>query len=210
MSRVIFFGDSYTKGHGCLPGYEYYNSTPVKAVWTDLIANELGYSKIDFSDTGKSNENIIKGVLDFSKDIKNGDILIVGTTSAVRTSFFIGDKLLNFSGRKARLTYQELVKEQGNRLPSNYTEELHTALCNYVLDVKLPFYDYWDGYYSEIYKSLETIFKKNILVWEYKVWFNFETITEHTQGKIKDGHWSWNGHEQFYNYLIPKLREKFF
>lgn len=210
MSRVIFFGDSYTKGHGCLPGYEYYSMKRPHKLWIDLIAEKLNYEKVDYSDTGKSNEDIISNLISFLKGLQSNDIVIVGTTSPTRTHFFLDNKPLNFSGRKAGMTYSQLVKEQQNRLPLAYTEELHSSLSSYVLDVKVPFYNNWDEYYTNIYKSLETIFPKNILIWSYQVWFNFESITEDTQGKLKDSHWSWNGHYQFYNYLIPIINERFF
>lgn len=218
MRRIIFFGDSFTKGHGCLEGFDYYNLYPSGKLWVELVAEKFNCSIVNLSGTGKSNEDIIYNVLDFLPNKEKNDIVLIGTTSASRTNFFLKDgSNYNFSGRKATLSYKELSKEINNRPPSlnsginlnDFTEVEFDSLSKYVVNIKVPYYDKWDKYYTTLYNNIENLFNSNVHVWSYKIWDKFESISQHTNGKIEDSHWSWNGHKDFANYLIPIIGKKF-
>ena len=44
--------------------------------------------------------------------------------------------------------------------------------------------------------------------WSWKLRDKFESIRHHTKNKVKDDHWSWNGHQQFYEFMKGVVSER--
>lgn len=87
MNVVWAFGDSMTKyfGHGA------YGDSPYE-VWLgrnakhccDMVAEHFGYDVINKGQSGSSNNQIFSDFLKYHKDIKSGDIVIIGWSPIMR------------------------------------------------------------------------------------------------------------------------------
>ena len=55
---------------------------------------------------------------------------------------------------------------------------------------------------SYLEKEFNIIFSEDDLVLD-----NFETIDQATNGKIKDGHWSWKGQKQMADYILKMIKD---
>tara|TARA_B110000858_G_scaffold127384_1_gene144969 strand:- start:208 stop:990 length:783 start_codon:yes stop_codon:yes gene_type:complete len=85
-NKVWFFGDSFTYGHGCHPGYEYYERYPKirEKTWTDLISEKLNLEQVNMGISGNSNAYILKQLIENLKNFKSGDYIFLTNTLPVR------------------------------------------------------------------------------------------------------------------------------
>src|SRR6056300_722443 len=90
MEKIWFFGDSITKGVGCLKGDPYYDSN--KKIFVDIVSDTLGLSYKNYALDGASNEWILHNLLVYSDFMKPHDIVIVSDSLPWGTMMYNKEK----------------------------------------------------------------------------------------------------------------------
>ena len=127
--------------------------------------------------------------LTYLKDIKKGDMVIVSDSSPFR--------LLSFK--------REDLKWDNVFMPL-YEDKV---IVDYLHQEILPYEESWTNYNREIVISLfESLQGTACHYWSWKLRDKFESIRHHTKNKVKDDHWSWNGHQQFYEFMKGVVSER--
>ena len=187
--RLWTFGDSFTYGYMCEPGYEYFDMFPPKKIWPELLSDYMGFELKNISEPGLSNHEITKNLITNLKDIKKGDMVIVSDSSPFR--------LLSFK--------KEDLKWDNVFMPL-YEDKV---IVDYLHQEILPYEESWTNYNREIVISLfESLQGTACHYWSWKLRDKFESIRQHTKDKIEDDHWSWNGHQQFYEFIKGVVSER--
>ena len=59
---------------------------------------------------------------------------------------------------------------------------------------------------EQIYSIKHELIKRGVdfFYWEHSDVYKFESIEKETNGKIKDGHFSWHGHKDFAKYFLTE------
>ncbi len=97
MSRLIAFGCSHVKGEGLSDVYDEKQKKSIdgkhsKFAFPQLVAEHLKIPCLNFSQGGTSNKKIWRNVIDYSKEIKPDDIVIIQWTYLERTAVFYNDR----------------------------------------------------------------------------------------------------------------------
>lgn len=197
MEKIWFFGDSITKGVGCLKGDPYYDSN--KKIFVDIVSDTLGLSYKNYALDGASNEWILHNLLVYSDFMKPHDIVIVSDSLPWGTMMYNKEK-------DKLVTINDLWIRQNDFLYNNQEEK---KIINNFVKLKRKYKDSFSDNFEKQIDSLKTLFKKNgvtLFFWSHKIWFEnegeFETIYTATNGKVEDGHFSYNGHEKMANYIL--------
>lgn len=217
MNKAWFFGDSFTYGHGCKPGYEYYDKHPndIGNIWTEIIAEELGLEEKNFGIPGNSNPNLIKQILENLVNFEQGDIVILSNTLPIRSVLYN-----HASNEIAPITSDLAVWPDKNpggehfldRFYKDKTESIQ--FLDYLYSFKLPYEKHWTEYYLKQILGIQSFlvkFNVEAYFWAYETWVApspYEIISNATKGKIIDGHWSWKGHKEFSNYLLERVHKQ--
>lgn len=210
------FGDSMTFGHGCnddcvsetkIEYLEY--KKDADNIWTNHLGKLLNCKVNNFGKNGVSNDYIFDKIIDNFDNIRENDIVIINTTLYGRIDVPIGDSLCNvlssYEGAK-KIIKDHINEEEKEKIEAVINFQYHFSnhqfykerhknrfefLRNrFVNDKKISFFFMWsleddDG----IYKS-------------------FQTIKDHTNGKINDTHFSFKGHLDFAHYLYSTMDSK--
>jgi hypothetical protein len=214
MKTIWTFGDSFTSGDGCvetLPigdgDFKYYNEykQPDSDIWPNILGKTIGFNVKNIGKSGASNDYIIDSIIDNFDNIEFDDIVIIEKT------FYQRFDVPDLCGNKFRTHYAEYLSTLSIDLNKNkYINnklELETILNYSVLfSDNLLFKKRQDKRFNFIEKQLRNKINK-ILIWDVLDFFNvnIETIGQHTNGKIKDYHFSFNGHKSFSEFLYKKL-----
>jgi len=177
----FIFGDSFSSGYMLTNNISPLYPKQNREYWTKKVSKELKCDKlIDYSEAGSSNEQILFKISQHFEEIKSKDVVIIGTTYPIRSLMF---------GQK-------------------YAKESEV----YQSTVKLPDFFKWENYYNSIFNMIQSFldYKKiRTIIWSYDLHYGFENIGTATNYKIKDGHWSWEGNDDFANFFIKNLNSKF-
>lgn len=202
MSKLYTFGDSFTASDGCRPGESYYENYKKnnELTWPELIANHYNIELVNKGVSGCSNESIIDNIISEWNLLQAEDIVIISKTFSHRfdvPSHPNKNKLISVWGP----SWFE------NSIFSNWPNV--DILKSYLLLFRIDNNLYDDRYYNHL-NFFKTILKtsKNIncVLWEVdKITTNFEKITQATNGKIVDGHFSYRGHKDFSEWIISKI-----
>ena len=206
MAKLWVFGDSLTSGNGCVDNiplmdgeYNYYNEYRNEGdeIWPILLANMIGYDIVNMGKSGACNDQIIDLIIDNYYRFDTKDVVIVGKTFHQR--FDLPNKTTN--------EFTSYYGESLSVLHKNMNHENKT-----IVDYGVLFCD------SELYKIRQDKrfnFLKNTIkdkvkifhIWDINESFRngIETIRQHTNNKIKDIHFSFNGHKQMADIMYKKL-----
>ena len=216
-NKAWFFGDSFTYGHGCLPGDEYYEHTikNIQATWTTLVANELKLKEINKGIPGNSTPYIIKQIIDNLINFNTDDTLIISDTHSTRTILY-NRRIKEIQPVATEIIHcQDLNKNSKHFLESYFsTKEEKRIYVEYLYNFIYREESSWNSYYENQLNSLLLHLNKlgiDTYFWSHKIWtpkIRFNTIAQETKGKIKDGHWSWQGHKDFAEYLLKRIDKK--
>lgn len=191
-----FFGDSFTRGNGCLPGDPYYKLTPdaERIRWTTAVSTALGMNEVNTAIGGESNIGILSSILSNLVNIKDGDKVIVGDTRPIRVH--------SFNEKKQRVNVI-------NDPHFNYTRGNSKYILDYIYYEILPKEDLYLTFYQNLIENtLRELSRRNIPTYYWKhtnLWFptsKFEIITEASNGKVENRHWSWGGHKNMADYML--------
>lgn len=191
-----FFGDSFTRGNGCLPKDPYYALAPNedRLRWTTALSNSFGMNEINTAVGGESNIGILNSLLSNLVNIKDGDKVIVGDTRPIR--------IHSFDEREQRVNVI-------NDPHFDYTRGNSKYILDYIYYEILPKEDLYLTFYQNMIQNiLRELSRRNVSTyfWKHKnLWYpisKFETITEATKGRVQNRHWSWKGHKDMYTYML--------
>jgi hypothetical protein len=216
MSRLWTFGDSMTFGHGCnklCVSETKENYLPYKKegddIWTNHLGRLLNYEVKNLGRNGVSNDFIFDTVLDNFDNIKENDVVVINTTLYGRIDVPIGESLCNV------LSSYEGVKNIINpNINENEREKIES-----VINFQYHFSNH--QFYKERHRN-RFEFLKNRFVTDKKIRFfymwsledddgiyrSFQTIKDHTNGKVNDTHFSFKGHLDFAHYIHSSMDNK--
>lgn len=217
MGKLWCFGDSFTAGHGCRPGDEYYDkySNDRHQIWTKLVAEELGLEEKNLGIPGNSNPNIIKQVLENLSELKKVDTVILSSTLPFRTVLYN-----NHTEEIAPVTTDIILWPENNPDGDYFIQRYfkndreRKLLLDYMYTFRMPYEKQWTRYYEKQLCNIQVHLLGlgiKVYFWSHKIWeapSPFQIISTATKGKIIDGHWSWNGHQDFSNYLLQRIRKQ--
>jgi hypothetical protein len=215
------FGDSMTFGHGCNPDchsnikneYLKYKKQGDN-IWPNHLGTLLNCEVKNFGKNGISNDTIFDTIVDNYNNIKENDIVIINMTIHGRIEVPYKEKTYRSPASyesvklKKGQTYDDIKKFWIDDEFNDIEPEIVEALINY----QYYFSDH-DFYRERNSKRFEFI--KDRFYHDKKVNFcflwgleesegilrTFQTIKQHTNGEIKDNHFSFNGHYEFSHFL---------
>ena len=223
-NKLWVFGDSFSHGGGChfdenmwAPhnGYheqyknyalEYNDNDYLSGGWATYASNYLNFDLRNMAQGGSSFSDIEDRILLEIKNAIKGDIIIIGIPFSVRQLQFSplnGKKTDFYRQIKLEEKLKDLTQEQ-----ANIYVEYHYHFFNKIASEGYSKYykercSRWKNWFSNY--GIKTIF------WDLSDYVGlnyqkFETITQHTKGKIMDSHWSFKGNVDFFNQIIkPQL-----
>ena len=215
MSRIYFFGDSITFGTGCTPDEDYYHkmNTPDRKLWPDIVSEYFDSAKFNLASPGVSTETILKDFYSFFPDIVPGVMKVV-----IFKGFY--DRLdLQTSKGDYKVLHQYGTNENDEYNNKHFSKEEIQLISKYgirfLMDNSSRIRHYEDTF-NYISTTLDRIGIDHI-IWQpgdldpmYELnHHNRLTIAVETEGKIKDYHFSYQGHEIFANWIIKKFNTKY-
>lgn len=220
-NKLWVFGDSFSEGSGCNPGQPYYIFSDPKKKWNEIIADELNLDLVREARGGISTLEIINHLVRCLHEIKKGDYVIVGDTLPTRLIGVSQRKKYMDSPVTPLVTFNNdvLFKSSGINSDVFYgydiqPENLETYV-DYVYSFVYKYSENWERFYRNqilnIFKDLKTRRDVECYFWSSRIWSiekRYESISEATNDKISDDHWSWVGHEQMAEYIMSRVKER--
>ena len=217
MATLWTFGDSFTAGDGCVKNlgirdgnYKYYNEYNQwdSDIWPNILGKTIGFDVKNIGKSGASNDYILDSIIDNFDMIEPNDVVIIGKT------FYQRFDIPKLNGNEFHTQYGESLYIMDIDLKENPYQKNKLeieAILNYgvLFSDNLLFKKRQDKRFNFIQTQLSNKVNK-ILVWDIDsdLRKSIETISHHTKGKIKDYHFSFNGHKQFSERLYKKLYTK--
>jgi len=217
MGTLWAFGASLTLGNGCVETQpiidgclKYYNEYKKldDDIWPNILGKTIGFNVKNLGKSATSNDSIIDSIIDNFDIIEPNDLVIIQKT------FYQRFDVPKLDGSKFRPQGGEELSTLSIYLNKNkYIKdklEIETILNYGILFSDNPlFKQRQDKRFNFIEKQLRNKVNK-ILIWEddSDLRKSIETIGQHTNGKIKDYHFSFNGHKTFSELLYKKLYTK--
>ena len=214
MKNIWFFGDSFTDGTQCNSGDEYYESYPelVGEKWTTIVSREMeGIEQLKSLPACSIHYILKELILNLSK-FKKDDIVILSGTIIERLDTYaiwhknekeISEDIRNKIISKP-IMYELLEEKKYSGIISlkrrvNLLEYMEHNIFPYVQYIKKDFEE-------QIYSIKHELIKRGVdfFYWEHSDVYKFESIEKETNGKIKDGHFSWKGHKDFAKYFLTE------
>jgi hypothetical protein len=214
MAIIWTFGDSFTAGDGCVENlairdgdFKYYNEykKPDSDIWPNILGKTIGYDVKNLGKSGASNDYILDSIIDYFFMMESDDLVIIEKT------FYQRFDVPKLNSNEFHTQYGEGLYTLSIDLKTNkYNKdklEIETIL-NYgtlFADNQL-----FKERQNKRFKFIETLLKTKvdkILIWDVEsdLRKSIETIGQHTEGKINDYHFSFNGHKTFSELLFKKL-----
>lgn len=214
MATLWTFGDSFTFGDGCRNDkgirdgdFRYYNEYKEldSDIWPNILGKTIGYEVKNIAKSGASNDYILDSIIDNFKMIGSDDMVIIEKT------FYQRFDVPKLNSNEFHTQYGESLYTMDIDLKTNkYNKdklEIETILNYGVLfSDNILFKQRQDKRFNFIEDQLKNKINK-ILIWDInsELRTSVETILQHTNGKIKDLHFSFNGHKLFSELLYKKL-----
>lgn len=204
-AKLWIFGDSFDSPI-TLEGFDYaknYYQGGLKH-YSDLLADELNLDTQHFGIPGAGPPTTLHYLADNINNINTGDYIVVGISEPVRLlSFYPQDVGTNLCSAAVG-DNKEAAKDY-----KKYSEYYFDSLQKYVIDCIEPFRGEILFYYYNIFANLLISSKaKKTFLYGSEQWGKFESIYEHTEGKLKDNHWSINGQLEFGRHILKRWKLK--
>lgn len=208
MNKAWFFGDSFTAGDTAREGSEYYCHFGPGITFPEIISNHFNFEEVNTAQPGCCNETILTRLIENIKNIKEGDLVVIGNTSPLRG--------LTPSNDGTKLIFQKLFDSKPYSESKGYNDsKAAEVLLQYCVKYKSGYEELWSSHYNKMFIDiLKYLNTKNIkgILWDYSVWseeitpgMKFENIKEHTKGSIYDLHWSYKGHKKASEWILKGL-----
>jgi hypothetical protein len=217
MGTLWTFGDSFTAGDGCVENipirdgdFKYYNEYKQldSDIWPNILGETIRYNVKNMGKSGASNDYILDSIIDNFNMITLDDVVIIEKTFYQRFDVpkLNSDEFQTIYGEALYIMDTDLKKNKYNKDKL----EIETILNYGVLFCQNSLFQERQ---NKRFRFIETLLKlnvKKILIWDIDsdLRKSIETISRHTKGKIKDYHFSFNGHKEFSELLYKKLYTK--
>lgn len=202
--RVFCFGDSFTDLN-YLAVSDYSGVVPRYDHWSSIVSSNFKARLVNYGRSGGSNMLILRRIIRALPYIKAGDILITGLSFSQRFELPdindpLGENFLSTTGDPQFL--------------HNASDKQKEIIVDFVLNWVHPYEDRWDRYWLNLFRSLHIYLKETkgieFYLWRVKdLHASFQTISEETEGKIVDFHWSKQGNKDFGKFVTEKLNESY-
>lgn len=213
MNKLWVFGDSFTFGDGCrsdkgiLDGdLEYYNQFVSKNydLWPNLLAKKVGYELENLSKSGASNDFIFDSIINSIENIKSEDTIIISKTFSQRFDIPISDRTLFKTIFAENLFAIEQSINYGNLKDKIEKETILNYGVLYASHKSVKARQ--NKRFDFIYKLLKSK-TKNVFIWDVDSDFrkSFNTISQHSNNKFNDYHFSFLGHSEFAEAMFKVL-----
>ena len=214
MRTLWTFGDSFTFGHGCSDKctsdtYDEYKSYKKSEddIWSNHLGKILNCNVKNFGKNGASNDYILNSIIQNYNSIQKNDYVVIGKTFPVRMDVPIKGEW------KSALSHREIrhLKTSINR--DDLSQTVYDAVLNfqYFFSNNPLYKTRQDEWFQFLYNRLVDDKKvKQCLIWsvpELVQLGEFNTIRNATNGKVKDGHFSFEGHLRFSKYIYSKMQK---
>ena len=210
MSTLWTFGDSLTFGHGCRPDgptneYYYNYRSESDDVWPNLLGKRLNIEVKNLGKCGASNDFIIDSIIDNFDIIKPDDVVIIEKSFYQRFDIpkLNSNTFDTYCAEDLNLINTDLKRNDDNKNKLEIETILNYGIlfCDHFL-----FKERQNKRFKFIEKQLNSKVNK-ILIWDAVDFTDnkIDTIRNHTNGKIKDFHFSFKGHHIFSEFLYKKL-----
>ena len=185
-------------------------------IWPHLIAKHYDLEYNNYGVSGGSNDDTLFNIISQLKNINEGDYVFIGMTNPHRIMIPIDNPLDDKTLISTQVDWvQEGVSNKITNLENCnvefYSDNDKEVIINFLHDIVLKNKHHYGSHFLKIFSNLQEYFiEKNIncLIWDWTLWADFQSIQKWTNNKIKDGHWSPKGHEDFFNFLKLKIEEK--
>jgi hypothetical protein len=217
MSTLWTFGDSFTAGDGCVPnliirdgGDKYYNeyNNEENDIWPNLLGKSMNMKTINLGKSGASNDYILDSIIDNFDRISGDDVVIIEKT------FYERFDVPKLNSNEFHTQYGESLYTMNIDLKNNkYNKdklEIETILNYGVLFASNNlFRERQEKRFDFVEKQLNKKIDR-VLFWHVSDFIksDIENISEHTGGRIKDYHFSFNGHKELSRIFYKKLNNK--
>lgn len=208
MSTLWCFGDSFTQGHGCEPGWEYYDNFKKDGdeKWAIHVSKEFGMDLMNCGSNGASNDYIIDSIMENYEKIKKNDIVIIGTT--YHTRFDIPNL--------KKIKPVEFISSIIGPHSSAKDFEMYMNEKEYLAAVDFFYYFVNNENYKlrtvRRFSFLKRLLKSKdvkVIMWDVITHIQpYENIRKATDSKIDDYHFSFKGHKDFSEWIIRKIRNE--
>ncbi len=224
MNTLWIFGDSlsdffnppsYTMPHWRHEYIEWKGYIP--KVYAEILSEHLNYKLNNKAVAGNSNQQIFSDICEFSNEIQNDDLIIIGWTSQER--FRLVDKNnkwinihANYRTKDKNEKLSFFLDETMDRLSSISKETIQQILFNRTNQNYLNEIKNW-------IKLLNLTFGNKIIHWSWDDRLNettfiiplnkFQSIKMETNGELDDRHWSENGQIEMANFMMEIIQNRF-
>jgi hypothetical protein len=198
MNNLWTFGDSFTQGHGCRKSDDYYKKYHKESdtIWPVHLSNLLNVELQNFGVGGYSNDMIFDSIIDNWSKIEKNDYVFIGFTYSHRFDAPINDRLQS-------MIYGFFEKNNHHNLNN---EEIETLInFQYYFSNNILYKDRQTKRIEWIKLLLEEKKCKLVVLWDVQIDLKgLERITQATNGEMKDGHLSFEGHIQLADIFYKK------
>jgi hypothetical protein len=218
MATLWTFGDSFTAGDGCVENlgirdgdFKYYNEykkSDSDDIWPNLLGNTIGFNVKNLGKSGASNDYILDSIIDNFNMMESDDVVIIEKT------FYQRFDVPRLNSNQFHTQYAEELYFLSIDLENNKYDKDKLEIET-ILNYGILFSDnsLFKERQNKRFGFIESVLKEKankILIWDIDsdIRKSIETIGRHTKGKIKDYHFSFNGHKAFSDFLCKKLYTK--
>lgn len=208
VGKLWIFGDSFSYNFEFQENHPYFLfKKEGDYSYVEYFADEFNLEVQNKATPGWGNINILHDLLYYSSEITPLDFVIIGTSESARTqSFEYQHNLTRCYQASFGYSFDEFDRNKSNtEVDSSFAHSME----QYILNCKFPLLKYHTSFELTMIKNVYNLINaRKKALWGSSLWGRFENITQHTNGQIEDGHWSFNGHKDFYNYLRLALVEQ--
>lgn len=203
MNTLWAFGDSFTEGTGCMLTDDYHINYFKNGdkTWPFWLSESLNTNLKNCGVGGYSNDMILDSIIDNWNNIKKDDFVFISFTYSHRFDVPIDGEL------------KSIVHNFSERINNNLGNDEFETLVNfqYYFSDNILYKNRQLKRFNWVKSLLLKTGCKLVVIWDVQYdTKNLQTITGATNGKIKDGHLSYDGHKIFAETLYKKYIVKDF
>jgi hypothetical protein len=206
MNNLFVFGCSFTEGNGCHlhePYAKKYKKSEDDLIWPEYVAKKLNLNLHNFGRGLTGNDRIIDSIIDNYNKITEGDIVILQKSFSHRFDVSNTNQYGIDCWQTITPTSLDSLKEIGY-----YDDDILSLTKTLsIIDSDLN-NQRWIRRFNFFKKILISDKKvKACIFWDLESGYHvrLKKIVE-VDPNINDGHWSYEGHREFANEILEKLK----
>lgn len=183
------------------------------SVWSKLFCEEYDLIHNNLAESGAGNERILHTVISKLPNIRKGDYVFLGASEPCRILLPSGMNEPKLVSTLIFLNSVDRKINEGGLSFNFFNESDKTLIIDFLYNVVHQHPESYDQYYMKVFLDLQKYFQSidvTCVVWDWNLWFDFETIRTWSSGNINDGHWSPNGHKEFFKLLKQNIKNNNF